>query len=71
MLVSSVILLLLAAIGDGAALRLRDDPSPDVRKTLEEAGVDISKRVAKPKNVSRIFLSCSCIKEGRRKLGRP
>lgn len=54
MLISSILLLLLAAIGDGAAIRRQDGPSPEVRKALEDAGVDVSKTVAKPNNVSYI-----------------
>lgn len=54
MLVPSILLLLLAAIGDGAAIKRRDGPSPEVLKALEEAGVDVNKKAVKPKNVRYI-----------------
>ena len=65
MLGLSTLLLLLAALGDGAAILRRDDPSPEVKKALGDAGVDVSKQVAKPKNVSCIspFQSCT-LKKG-------
>lgn len=55
MLGLSTLLLLFAALGDGAAILLRDDSSPDVKKALEDAGVDVGKRVVNPKNVKFLF----------------
>lgn len=56
MLCSSIILLLLVTIGNAASLPRRDDePSDVVKRALEEAGVDIDLKVAKPKNVNNAF----------------
>lgn len=55
MLSSSALLLLLAALGNGAIVHRRDDePSDMVKRALAEAGVDINLKAAKPKNVSII-----------------
>jgi hypothetical protein len=60
MLKLSGLLLLSAALGEGYAISRRDDPSPEVRRALEDAGVDVNLRVAKPKNVCPVFPSKLC-----------
>ncbi|KAF2647415.1 hypothetical protein K491DRAFT_685550 [Lophiostoma macrostomum CBS 122681] len=44
--------LLFAAPSYGTPFLRRDDPSPEVTKALVDAGVDVGKQVATPKNVA-------------------